>query len=144
MYLTFCGKPLEIQCCYFWNLVTGRTRLEMYTMKRWICTNFCMPYRFLIPHSSFSLSQAYYKHVNSLKKEENEKYSIRCTQLYTLSLANTLSRGPFWQCYNLDFRGRVYPVAPHFSQMLGDPARGEYTGQIACLYSGSWLVVVTT
>ena len=68
--------------------------------------------------------QAYYQQCKSLKKEQNEKHSLRCTQLYTLSLANSLVDAPFWQCYNLDFRGRVYPIAPHFSQMLGDPARG--------------------
>jgi DNA-directed RNA polymerase len=70
--------------------------------------------------------QAYYKECKVLKKEENEKYSLRCTQLYTLSLANSLDGAPFWQCYNLDFRGRVYPIAPHFSQMLGDHARGKH------------------
>ncbi|KAL5254312.1 hypothetical protein ACHWQZ_G013925 [Mnemiopsis leidyi] len=68
--------------------------------------------------------KAYHQTYKLLKKEENEKHALRCTQLYTLSLANSLVDAPFWQCYNLDFRGRVYPVAPHFSQMLGDPARG--------------------
>jgi len=97
--------------------------------------------------------------MKDLKKEKDERFSLRCTQMYTLSLANKLAGkillifenmyifyrlilkfqvlwsskalkmflpgGSFWQCYNLDFRGRVYPVAPHFSQMLGDPARGE-------------------
>ena len=76
-------------------------------------------------------SQAYHQTYKLLKKEENEKHALRCTQLYTLSLANSLVDAPFWQCYNLDFRGRVYPVAPHFSQMLGDPARGRKTSKQA-------------
>ncbi|XP_014613955.1 PREDICTED: DNA-directed RNA polymerase, mitochondrial isoform X2 [Polistes canadensis] len=58
-----------------------------------------------------------------LKKKKEEMYSLWCDCLYKLSLANHFRNRIFWLPHNLDFRGRVYPVAPHLTHLGSDLAR---------------------
>ncbi|XP_033208635.1 DNA-directed RNA polymerase, mitochondrial isoform X2 [Belonocnema kinseyi] len=59
----------------------------------------------------------------ALKRRKNEMYSLWCDALYKLSLANHYKDEIFWLPHNMDFRGRVYPIPPHLSQMGSDFAR---------------------
>ncbi|XP_043493489.1 DNA-directed RNA polymerase, mitochondrial isoform X2 [Polistes fuscatus] len=58
-----------------------------------------------------------------LKKKKEEMYSLWCDCLYKLSLANHFRNNIFWLPHNLDFRGRVYPIAPHLTHLGSDLAR---------------------
>ncbi|GAV03671.1 hypothetical protein RvY_14063-3 [Ramazzottius varieornatus] len=58
-----------------------------------------------------------------LKKKRNEMFSLWCDALYKLSIANHFRDRVFWLPQNIDFRGRVYPVPPHFQHLGGDMAR---------------------
>ena len=66
----------------------------------------CCP-RFVTLSDTASAAEAAEYNLNKklLLKEKRERYALRCTQLYTLSLANHFLHKPFWQCYNIDFRG---------------------------------------
>ena len=50
-------------------------------------------------------------------------YSLWCDCLYRLSIANHFRNRTFWFPHNLDFRGRTYPVPPHFNHLGADLAR---------------------
>ncbi|CAB4055474.1 POLRMT [Lepeophtheirus salmonis] len=54
---------------------------------------------------------------------KNENYSLWCDCLYRLSLANHFRNNILYFPHNLDFRGRVYPIPPHFNHMGGDLPR---------------------
>ncbi|OQV21804.1 DNA-directed RNA polymerase, mitochondrial [Hypsibius exemplaris] len=58
-----------------------------------------------------------------LKKKRSEMFSLWCDALYKLSIANHFRDSVFWFPQNIDFRGRVYPVPPHFQHLGGDMAR---------------------
>ncbi|CAF0903966.1 unnamed protein product [Adineta steineri] len=57
------------------------------------------------------------------KKMKSEMFSLWCYELYRLSIANHFRDEIFWFPHNLDFRGRVYPVPPHFNHLGSDVAR---------------------
>ncbi|CAF0957151.1 unnamed protein product [Adineta ricciae] len=57
------------------------------------------------------------------KKLKSEIFSLWCYELYRLSIANHFRNDVFWFPHNLDFRGRVYPVPPHFNHLGSDVAR---------------------
>lgn len=62
------------------------------------------------------------------KKEEiqrlhSENFSLWCTELYRLSIANNYRNDIIWFPHSLDFRGRAYPIPPHFSHIGNDIAR---------------------
>jgi len=52
-----------------------------------------------------------------------ETYSLWCTVLYRLSLANHFKDRPIWFPHNIDFRGRCYPLPVLFNHMGDDLAR---------------------
>ena len=56
---------------------------------------------------------AYYRS----KKQRNEMNSLHADALYKFSIANFYRDRLFWLPHNLDFRGRSYPVPPHFNYM---------------------------
>lgn len=64
-----------------------------------------------------------YKQKMTHKRRQAEMYSLWCDCLYRLSLANHFRNRPFWLPHNMDFRGRVYPLPPHFSHMGSDLAK---------------------
>ncbi|CAG2104639.1 unnamed protein product [Medioppia subpectinata] len=57
------------------------------------------------------------------KREMAEMYSLWCDCLYKLSIANHFRNKIFWFPNNIDFRGRVYPVPPHFNHLGNDLTR---------------------
>ena len=58
-----------------------------------------------------------------LQKEKKEVFSLWCTELYKLSIANKYRNDVFWFPHNLDFRGRSYAIPPHFNHLGGDLSR---------------------
>ncbi|CDW58308.1 DNA directed RNA polymerase, mitochondrial [Trichuris trichiura] len=67
---------------------------------------------------------AYFKERYEIKKMKNENYSLWCSALYKLSVANHYRNDIIWFPHNLDFRGRVYPCPPHLHHMGDDVCRG--------------------
>ncbi|CAF4858093.1 unnamed protein product, partial [Rotaria magnacalcarata] len=59
-----------------------------------------------------------------MRKIKAEIFSLWCYELYRLSIANHFRNEIFWFPHNLDFRGRVYPIPPHFNHLGSDIARG--------------------
>jgi DNA-directed RNA polymerase len=53
----------------------------------------------------------------------SEQHSLWCTELYRLSIANMYRDKTFWFPHSLDFRGRVYPIPPHFNHLGSDISR---------------------
>ncbi|KRX25436.1 DNA-directed RNA polymerase, mitochondrial [Trichinella nelsoni] len=66
----------------------------------------------------------YFRKRYELKKLKNENYSLWCSLLYKLTIANHFRNDIIWFPHNLDFRGRVYPCPPHFNHMGDDVCRG--------------------
>ncbi|QQP56671.1 DNA-directed RNA polymerase [Caligus rogercresseyi] len=64
-----------------------------------------------------------YQPLTSFLRIKNENYSLWCDCLYRLSLANHFRNDILYFPHNLDFRGRVYPIPPHFNHMGGDLPR---------------------
>ncbi|OAF69413.1 hypothetical protein A3Q56_02812, partial [Intoshia linei] len=67
--------------------------------------------------------QKYYPYLKLFRKEKAEMYSLWCTELYRLSIANHYKQNYFWFPQNLDFRGRLYACPPHFSHIGSDLSR---------------------
>ncbi|UJR09606.1 hypothetical protein I4U23_013841 [Adineta vaga] len=61
--------------------------------------------------------------ISQMKKHKSELFSLWCYELYRLSIANRFRNEIFWFPHNMDFRGRVYPVPPHFNHLGSDIAR---------------------
>ncbi len=60
----------------------------------------------------------------NLNKAKSEAYSLWCDMLYRLSIANHYrNHKALFFPHNIDFRGRVYPIAPYFNHMGNDLAR---------------------
>lgn len=66
-------------------------------------------------------------HFNREKKKYDQKrremYSLWCDCHYRLSIANHFRDRIFWFPHNMDFRGRTYPIPPHFNHLGADLAR---------------------
>lgn len=50
--------------------------------------------------------------------------SIRCDSNYKLEIARAFLGEKFYFPHNLDFRGRAYPLSPHFNHLGNDMSRG--------------------
>lgn len=55
--------------------------------------------------------------------ENGRLYSQRCDLNYKLDIARALLGERFYMPHNLDFRGRAYPLSPHFNHMGNDVSR---------------------
>lgn len=54
-----------------------------------------------------------------------DEHSLRSDFLLKLNIAQTFSRvDSFYYPHNIDFRGRVYPIPPHFNHIGNDLVRG--------------------
>lgn len=76
------------------------------------------------------------RQVRSLTQKRQEMFGLWIECLYRLSIANHFRDRIFWQPHNIDFRGRTYPIPPHFNHLGADMARslmlfakGEPLGQ---------------
>jgi DNA-directed RNA polymerase len=56
-------------------------------------------------------------------QRRREMYSLWRDCLYRLSIANHFRDKIFWFPHNMDFRGRTYPIPPHFNHLGADLAR---------------------
>lgn len=63
------------------------------------------------------------KEMGLAKKEFHECHALRMDLLYKLSVANHYRDCVIWNPNNLDFRGRIYPMAPHCSHIGNDVCR---------------------
>ncbi|KAL3862095.1 hypothetical protein ACJMK2_008089 [Sinanodonta woodiana] len=73
--------------------------------------------------SSYEKAKAYEKR-KLVKKQNDEMKSRWYTELYRFSIANMFRDEIFWYPHSMDFRGRTYPMPPHFNHTGGDIARG--------------------
>lgn len=66
---------------------------------------------------------AYNKEKKKFDQRRREMYSLWRDCLLRLSIANHSKDRVFWSPHNMDFRGRTYPLAPHFNHLGNDLAR---------------------
>jgi len=65
-----------------------------------------------------------YIHAKTLHTQmKRETFSLWCTALYRLSLANHFQENILWFPHNIDFRGRCYPLPAQLNHMGADMAR---------------------
>ena len=62
--------------------------------------------------------EKYQQELSEWRKNKTEAYSLWCDTLYKLSIANYCRDEILFFPHNIDFRGRVYPVAPYFHHMV--------------------------
>lgn len=65
----------------------------------------------------------YNKEKKRYDQKRREMYSLWRDCLYRLSIANHFRNKIFWFPHNMDFRGRTYPIPPHFNHLGADLAR---------------------
>lgn len=65
----------------------------------------------------------FYSIIEKAKKKRAEMHSLWCTELYRLSIANMYRDKIIWFPHSLDFRGRCYPIPPHFNHLGSDISR---------------------
>ena len=65
----------------------------------------------------------YTKEKKKYDQKRREMYSLWRDCLYRLSIANHFRDRIFWFPHNMDFRGRTYPIPPHFNHLGADLAR---------------------
>lgn len=66
---------------------------------------------------------AYNKEKRKYDQKQREMYSLWRDCLYRLSIANHYRNRVIWFPHNMDFRGRTYPIPPHFNHLGADLAR---------------------
>lgn len=69
----------------------------------------------------------YKQQVRRIRKHNSELYSLRCDTAIKLDLAEQFVEHEFYFPYNLDFRGRAYPVPPNLNHLGSDFCRGILT-----------------
>uniref|UniRef100_M4BTL5 DNA-directed RNA polymerase n=1 Tax=Hyaloperonospora arabidopsidis (strain Emoy2) TaxID=559515 RepID=M4BTL5_HYAAE len=66
----------------------------------------------------------YYKNVRKIEQLNREFHSLRCDTLYKLQVAEEFKDEPeLYFPYNMDFRGRVYPIPPNLNHLGSDLSR---------------------
>lgn len=84
------------------------------------------PNKMVQPDTSGLSEAAIRKEFFLFRRLKNETYSLWCDMLYKLSIANHFKDEIFFFPHNMDFRGRVYPVPPHFTHLGGDSIRSLF------------------
>jgi len=65
---------------------------------------------------------------NRMKQRNMDLFSLQCSTILKLDQAEKfLPFGEIFFPYNMDFRGRAYPIPPHFSNVGSDLCRGMLT-----------------
>ncbi|XP_059144308.1 DNA-directed RNA polymerase, mitochondrial-like [Physella acuta] len=67
---------------------------------------------------------AVYRERIQLQQKKHDVHGLWCSDLYRLSIANKFRDEVFWFPHSLDFRGRTYPLPPHFNHLGSDNVRG--------------------
>ncbi|GMF57512.1 unnamed protein product [Phytophthora fragariaefolia] len=66
----------------------------------------------------------YHKNVRKIEQLNREFHSLRCDTLYKLQVAEEFKDEPeLYYPYNMDFRGRVYPIPPNLNHLGSDLSR---------------------
>ncbi|CAG5128338.1 unnamed protein product, partial [Candidula unifasciata] len=65
-----------------------------------------------------------YRERLQLQQQRQDMHGLWCTDLYRLSIANKFRDEVFWFPHSMDFRGRTYPLPPHFNHLGSDNVRG--------------------
>lgn len=75
--------------------------------------------------SSFSKEEmrAYKREQKLILQRNAEMYSLRCDFMLRMNVAKNLFNDEIYFPYNLDFRGRAYPIPPHLNHIGSDIAR---------------------
>ncbi|KIJ34927.1 hypothetical protein M422DRAFT_80735, partial [Sphaerobolus stellatus SS14] len=66
----------------------------------------------------------YMKHLREWSQEKGNCHSQRCNVNYKLEIARSALGEKIYFPHNIDFRGRAYPVPPHFNHIGDDLSRG--------------------
>jgi len=66
----------------------------------------------------------YYHLVKRIRKKNAETFSLRCDTNIKLAIAEQLVGRVFYFPYNMDFRGRAYPIPPNLNHLGSDMCRG--------------------
>ncbi|XP_055889371.1 DNA-directed RNA polymerase, mitochondrial-like [Biomphalaria glabrata] len=65
-----------------------------------------------------------YRERMQLQQQKQDVHGLWCSDLYRLSIANKYRDEIFWFPHSMDFRGRTYPLPPHFNHLGSDNVRG--------------------
>lgn len=71
-----------------------------------------------------SIKRNWQRECKRLANEFAKNRSMRCDNNYKLEIARALAGEKFYLPHNLDFRGRAYPIPPHFNHIGNDLSRG--------------------
>mmetsp|Transcript_21171 Transcript_21171/g.32484 ORF Transcript_21171/g.32484 Transcript_21171/m.32484 type:complete len:777 (-) Transcript_21171:2471-4801(-) len=70
----------------------------------------------------------YYRRIRKIRKINTEQHSLRCDLLIKLKIAHDFKDDQaFYFPYNLDFRGRAYPIPPNLNHLGSDVCRSMLT-----------------
>eukprot|EP00471_Norrisiella_sphaerica_P000275 CAMPEP_0184483940 /NCGR_PEP_ID=MMETSP0113_2-20130426/5622_1 /TAXON_ID=91329 /ORGANISM="Norrisiella sphaerica, Strain BC52" /LENGTH=961 /DNA_ID=CAMNT_0026864629 /DNA_START=144 /DNA_END=3030 /DNA_ORIENTATION=- len=64
------------------------------------------------------------KRVAKVEQNNANRHSLRCDLELKLTVMNHFLNDSFYFPYNIDFRGRTYPIPPHFNHLGADVNRG--------------------
>lgn len=74
-------------------------------------------------NSDPSVLRDYRRQCREVTLENGSLYSQRCDLNYKLDIARALLGERFYMPHNVDFRGRAYPLSPHFNHLGNDVSR---------------------
>ena len=75
-----------------------------------------------------SVRKAMRKSIRKAERKNAENHSIRCDHEIKMEIARSLESEPeIYFPYNVDFRGRVYPMPPNLNHLGSDMCRGLLT-----------------
>ncbi|KAI9503261.1 hypothetical protein BX070DRAFT_252646 [Coemansia spiralis] len=66
----------------------------------------------------------YYAELREWRNSRANQHSIRCDCNYKVEIAKAFLNHPMYFPHNIDFRGRAYPIPPHFNHLGNDLCRG--------------------
>lgn len=67
------------------------------------------------------------REVQHINKLNGDLHSLRCDMILKLNVAEKMRNDLMYFPFNMDFRGRVYPIPPHLNHMGADVCRGLLT-----------------
>ncbi|BFZ24798.1 hypothetical protein BsWGS_27837 [Bradybaena similaris] len=79
-----------------------------------------------------------------LQQQRQDMHGLWCNDLYRLSIANKFRDEVFWFPHSMDFRGRTYPLPPHFNHLGSDNVRGVLLfakGKLLGKHGYDWLKI---